>query len=75
MTMDDQTLLVTKADVIAAGFCAPALREWCRAHGFTASDVKAGIPASDVLATGCGLGAACVAKARERALRSRGADV
>lgn len=61
-------VLVTKADVIAAGFCGPAMKEWCRANGFNAADVHAGIPAERILATGCGLGAACVAKARERAL-------
>lgn len=61
-------VLVTKADVIAAGFCGPAMKEWCRANGFNADDVHAGIPAERILATGCELGAACVAKARERAI-------
>lgn len=59
-------ILVTKEDVIAAGFCGPGIKVWCRANGFTAEDVKAGIPEDLVLATGCELGAACVDKARAR---------
>ena len=60
---------VRKEDVIAAGFCGPGIREWCRLNGFTAADVKNGIPENRVLATGCELGAKVVEAAREREAR------
>lgn len=64
-------LRVYKADVMAAGYCANGMRDWCRLHGFTAADVRAGIPAETMLATGCELAAAVVRQAERRAAREQ----
>lgn len=64
-------LRVYKADVMAAGYCANGMRDWCRLHGFTAADVRAGIPAEVMLATGCELAAAVVLQAEKRGRREQ----
>lgn len=59
-------ILVTKADVLAAGFCASGMREWCRLHGFTAAEVREGIPIEKMEAIDCALGRQVIAAARAR---------
>lgn len=63
------SLVVRKVDVVAAGFCAAGMRAWCRQHGIDAAQIRHGVPAETLLATGCELAAAVVNKARERAER------
>lgn len=63
------TLVVRKVDVVAAGFCAAGMRAWCRQHGIDAHQIRDGVPADVLLATGCELAKAVVEKARERAER------
>ena len=60
------TVLVIKADVIAAGFCAAGMREWCRLNGFGAADIRQGIPADLLMNTGCDLAARVVDQAVRR---------
>ncbi|PTX46995.1 hypothetical protein IQ03_03508 [Gemmobacter caeni] len=59
-------MLVRKADVLAAGFCGPGMKAWCRQHGIDSRQINDGVPAELLLATGCALAEAVVAKARER---------
>lgn len=63
---DRHPTIVRKQDVVAAGFCGPGLKEWCRLNGFTAQDVSNGIPEDRIIAAGCSLGMKCLEKARER---------
>lgn len=59
-------LVVRKSDVLAAGFCGPGLRAWCRQHGIDSKQINDGVPAELLLATGCALAEAVVAKAEQR---------
>lgn len=70
--IDMSKIIVTKIDVLNAGFCSSGTREWCRLNGFTSKDVHDGIPADKMLATGCSLGAAVVSEAVKRAAREDG---
>ncbi|WP_156127398.1 hypothetical protein [Paracoccus sanguinis] len=65
-------LRVYKSDVMAAGYCAAGMREWCRLRGFTSEDVRNGIPAEVMLATGCEQAAAVVRQAEKRAALEAG---
>lgn len=60
------TVIVRKSDVIAAGFCGAGMREWCRLNGITAAQVRDGIPAEQLLATGCELASQVVEAATIR---------
>lgn len=46
-------MIVRREDVISAGFCASGMREWCRANGFSYSDIKNGISSDLLLKTNC----------------------
>lgn len=59
-------VIVRKQDVIAAGFCGPGMGLWCELNGFTSKDIKDGIPADKLLATGCELAERVVAAAIRR---------
>lgn len=63
------SLVVRKVDVVAAGFCAAGMRAWCRQHGIDAAQIRHGLPADVLLATGCELAKAVVLKALERVER------
>lgn len=67
------TVIVRKSDVIAAGFCGAGMREWCRLNGFTAAQIRDGIPADQLLATGCELAAQVVRSAETRHKNEGGA--
>lgn len=60
-------LVVTKADVIAAGFCGAGLKRWAELNGFSARDLKQGVPVERVEAVDCALARKVVAAARRRA--------
>lgn len=60
------SVIVTKADVLAAGFCGTGMKVWCRQHGITADEISSGIPADKLMATGCELAAQVVAAAVAR---------
>ncbi len=62
-------MIVTKQDVIAAGFCAAGLREWCRLNGIPASALRDGMDHQMLLDTGCELAAQVVEVARRRAAK------
>ena len=59
-------IVATKADVIAAGFCAAGMREWCRLHGFSAADIRDGIPIEKLEAIDCDLARRVVEAAKTR---------
>lgn len=59
-------VIVTKADVLATGFCGTGMKVWCRQHGFSADEIRCGIPADRLLDTGCELASQVVAAAVAR---------
>lgn len=70
MTRPDLSqIVVTKIDVVTAGFCPGGLREWCRLNGITAREVHDGITAERLLATGCSLATSVVEQAVKRVER------
>ncbi|WP_420553968.1 hypothetical protein [Neptuniibacter marinus] len=48
-------VLVTFQDLRKLKYCAPRVRVWCDDHGIDIRRFRAGIPASELRATGCGL--------------------
>ncbi|WKE65083.1 hypothetical protein PVT67_15680 [Gallaecimonas kandeliae] len=62
--------VVTFAQLRRLRYCAPRIRAWCREHGIDARRLRegAGIPVSEVRATGCGF----AAKAADLAEREAG---
>lgn len=59
-------IVATKADVIAAGFCASGMREWCRLHGFSSADIRDGIPIEKLESIDCDLARRVVETAKTR---------
>lgn len=49
-------LVITITDVRRAGYCARGTKPWFQTHGLDfRAFLKDGLPAADLLATGCGL--------------------
>lgn len=63
--MSDEPLIITIRHVRAAGMCPPGARPWFKRHNLDFKRfMKEGMPAEELLATGCALAARVVEVAK-----------